>query len=103
MNSDRVRLRDVVLADADLLEAWDTPDANGEFNDFGLPRSPAPRDVMAIGPLRNEHSGQLIVELVADATPIDTVSWHKVANGPNPESAGWNVGISPSISVTADC
>jgi RimJ/RimL family protein N-acetyltransferase len=91
---DRVRLRDVTLADADLLDSWNTLEAQGEFNDFGMPRSPAPREAMAAGPLRNEHNGQLVVELVTDGTPIGTVSWHRVMNGPNPESAAWNVGIS---------
>ncbi|HEY8771722.1 MAG TPA: GNAT family protein [Candidatus Limnocylindria bacterium] len=94
MNPDRVRLRDVVLADADLLEAWDTPVGQGEFNDFGMPRRPAPRETMAQGPLRNEENGQLIVELVADGTPIGTIGWHRGMYGPNPESAAWNIGIS---------
>jgi RimJ/RimL family protein N-acetyltransferase len=93
MTADRVRLRDITLADADLLEAWDTPAVQGEFNDFGMPPSPAPREAMALGPLRNDHNGQLMVELVADSTPIGTVGWHRVLNGPNPESAAWNVGI----------
>ena len=94
MTADRVRLRDVTLADADLLEAWDTLEARGVFNDFGMPTSPAPREAMAAGPLRNDHNGMLIVELVADGTPIGSVGWHKVLNGPNPESAAWNIGIS---------
>jgi len=93
MTPPRIRLRDVVLADADLLEAWDTPAIQGEFNDFGMPPSPAPREAMTKGPLRNDHNGQLMVELVADGTPIGTVGWHKVVNGPNPESAAWNIGI----------
>lgn len=94
MTAHRVRLRDVTLADADLLDAWNTPLAQGEFNDFGMPRGPAPREALAEGPLRNEHNGQLIVELASDGTPIGTVSWHRVMNGPNPESAAWNMGIS---------
>jgi RimJ/RimL family protein N-acetyltransferase len=89
-----VRLRDVTPADADLLDAWNTPLAQGEFNDFGTPRGSAPREALAEGPLRNEHNGQLIVELAADGTPIGTVSWHRVMNGPNLESAAWNMGIS---------
>lgn len=93
MPADRVRLRDVTPADAQLLEAWNTPEGQGEFNDFGLPPRAAPRDALAEGPLRDDHNGQLIVELVADGTPIGTVSWHRVMNGPNPESAGWNMGI----------
>ncbi len=91
--TDRVRLRDITLADADLLEAWDAPAIRGEFNDFGLPPSPAPREAMAKGPLRNDHNGQLIVELVADETPIGTVGWHQVVNGPVPSSIAWNIGI----------
>ena len=92
MDPPRIRLRDVTLGDADLLDAWNTPLAQGEFNDFGMPRSPAPREVLAAGPLRNEHNGQLIVEVAG--APIGTVSWHRVMNGPNPESAAWNMGIS---------
>lgn len=94
MNPDRVRLRDVVLADADLLDSWDSPAISGEFNDFGVPRGRAPREALAKGPMRNDHNGQLIVELVEGGTPIGTVSWHQVMYGPNPESACWNVGIS---------
>jgi RimJ/RimL family protein N-acetyltransferase len=94
MNSDRVRLRDVILADADLLDSWKHPNTEGAFNDFGLPSRPTPRDVLTGGPLRNEHNGQLIVEVIEGRRPIGTVSWHRVMYGPNPESAAWNIGIS---------
>lgn len=94
MNPDRVRLRDVVLADADLIDSWESPAIRGEFNDFGQPLGPMPRDVLAKGPLRNDHNGMLVVELVADGTLIGTVGWHQVMYGPNPESAAWNIGIS---------
>jgi len=95
MGDARVRLRDVTLEDADLLDAWDaSPEARGEFNNFDEPRSLVPREILAVGPLRNDHNGVLIVELVADATPIGTVGWHRVMNGPNPGSAAWNIGIS---------
>jgi len=90
----RVRLRDLTLADADLLEAWDTPEIKGEFNDFGKPPAPAPREALAAGPLRNDYNGMLLVELVADGTPIGTVGWHRMVNGPIPESIAWNIGIS---------
>jgi RimJ/RimL family protein N-acetyltransferase len=53
-----------------------------------------PRDVLANGPLRNDHNGMLVVELVADGRSIGTVGWHRVMYGPNPESAAWNIGIS---------
>jgi RimJ/RimL family protein N-acetyltransferase len=90
----RVRLRDVTLADADMLDAWSAdPALGGEFNDFGLEPRPIDRDALKRGPLRNERNGQLIVERVADGEPIGTVGWHKVGYGPNPESDAWNIGI----------
>ena len=94
MNPDRVRLRDVVLADADLIDSWESPAIRGEFNDFGEPPGPMPREVLAVGPLRNDHNGMLVVELIADRSAIGTVGWHRVMNGPNAESAAWNIGIS---------
>ncbi len=90
----RVRLRDITLDDADLLDAWDADPATiGEFNDFGGEREPVDREALARGPLRNDHNGHLMVELVADGQPIGTVGWHRVGYGPNPESGAWNVGI----------
>ncbi len=89
-----VRLRDVTLADADLLDAWNADDASrSKFNDFGERPSPMPREVLARGPLRNDHNGMLVVERVADAEPIGTVGWHGVRYGPNLESDAWNIGI----------
>ena len=90
----RVRLRDVTLEDADVLDAWAAdPALQGGFNDFGMPREPTPREVLAKGPLRNERNGALIVERVADGVPIGSVGWHRVSYGPNPPSAAWNFGI----------
>jgi RimJ/RimL family protein N-acetyltransferase len=92
-----LRLRDAILADADLLDAWSrSPEAKGEFNDFGLPpEDQAPiREALSIGPLRNERNGQLIIERVADGQPIGTVGWHEVHYGPPPKSRAWNIGIS---------
>jgi RimJ/RimL family protein N-acetyltransferase len=88
-----VRLRDGVPDDADLLDSWLTPEAKGPFNDFGMPRSPTDRDVLARGPLRNERNGELIVERIADGRPIGSVSWHLARYGPNEESSARNVGI----------
>ena len=89
-----VRLRDVTLDDADLVDAWNAdPASSGEFNDFGGTPKPIDREALARGPLRNERNGQLIIERVADGTPIGHVSWHAVGYGPNPESSAWNVGI----------
>lgn len=89
----RVRLRDVTLADADLLDAWATDEEGSEFNDFGQEPQPLPRDVLARGPLRNERNGMLVVERASDLQPIGTVGWHKVNYGPSPQSDAWNFGI----------
>jgi len=90
----RVRLRDVTLADADLLDAWArAAHDEGGFNDFGGEPNIVPRDVLAKGPLRNERNGMLVVERVEDGAPIGTVGWHVVQYGPSPGSDAWNVGI----------
>lgn len=88
-----VRLRDVTLADADLLDSWASSENKGSFNDFGMPHSPTDRDALARGPLRNDRNGQLIVERLADGRPLGTVSFHAVRYGPNEESGAWNMGI----------
>jgi len=91
----RVRLRDVTLDDADLLDAWSAdPRVHGEFNDFGTDRSLTDREALAKGPYRNERNGQLIVERLDTGEPVGSVGWHKERYGPNVESEAWNVGIS---------
>jgi len=92
-----IRLRDATMAEADLLDAWArSPEAKGEFNDFGLPPDEiaAIRQSLAEGPLRNERNGQLIIERLADGQPIGSVGWHEVHYGPPPKSRAWNIGIS---------
>ena len=90
-----VRLRDLAIEDADLLDAWSAdPLVRGEFNDFGLEPAPVDREALAKGPLRNERNGELIVERIADGQPIGSVSWHRVGYGPNAGSAAWNIGTS---------
>jgi RimJ/RimL family protein N-acetyltransferase len=86
----RIRLRDTTIDDADRLEAWETPEALGEFNDFGIPRS-SKREALAKGPLRNERNGTLIVEVTETGEPIGTVGWREVGYGP--QSRAWNIGI----------
>jgi len=94
MDSGGVRLRDVRLADAELLDTWNADEASrSEFNDFGEPPSRAPRDVLKAGPLRNEHNGVFMVERSDDGLAIGTIGWHRVRYGPNPESDAWNIGI----------
>ncbi len=89
-----VRLRDVTLDDADLIDAWNAdPASSGEFNDFGGTPTPIDREALAHGPLRNERNGELIIERLADGKPIGHVGWHAVGYGPNAESTAWNVGI----------
>jgi len=91
----KVCLRDLTIDDADLLDAWSAdPDVRGEFNDFGFEPSRVDREALAKGPFRNERNGELIVERISDGEPIGSVSWHRVAYGPNPGSGAWNIGIS---------
>ena len=91
-----IRLRDVTLADVDMLLDWArSPEIRGELNDFGIdPDEDALRETLGVGPLRNERNGQLIVERVVDGHPIGTVAWHEVHYGPPPGSRAWNIGIS---------
>lgn len=92
---DRVRLRDVTLEDADMLDAWNAdPVAIGEFNDFGLERDLVDREALERGPLRNDHNGHLIIEVIAEGRPIGSVGWHQVRYGPSTTSGAWNIGIS---------
>jgi RimJ/RimL family protein N-acetyltransferase len=86
-----VRLRDVTLSDADLMDEWNAA-RDGGFNDFG-PRDPVNREVLANGPLRNERNGTLIVEVIATGQAVGTVGWHSVYYGPGPLSMAWNIGI----------
>jgi RimJ/RimL family protein N-acetyltransferase len=89
----RVRLRDVTLADADLIDAWNRDPERSAYNDFGEPFSPLARAVLKRGPLRDARNGMLMIERVEDGTPIGTIGWHRVQYGPNFESAAWNIGI----------
>jgi RimJ/RimL family protein N-acetyltransferase len=89
----RVRLRDITLADADLLDRWSRDVEPGSFNDFG-PRPPTDREALARGPLRNDRNGMLIIERVADGMPIGTIGWRRVmVYGPSPTSDAWQIGI----------
>ena len=91
MTGPRVRLRDVTLGDADQLDAWSA--APSAFNDFGGGRDPVDREALAAGPLRNDHNGLLIVELIEGSRALGTVSWHRVGYGPAGGSDAWNMGI----------
>ena len=89
----RVRLRDITLADADLLDQWSRDLEPGSFNDFG-PRPPTDREALARGPLRNDRNGMVIIERCADSTPIGTIGWRRVlVYGPSPSSDAWQIGI----------
>jgi RimJ/RimL family protein N-acetyltransferase len=88
-----VRLRQATADDADLLERWQSVEYKGEFNDFGMQGRPLGAAIQETG-LISAQGGTLIVELLTNGNPIGTVSWRVVRYGPNPESAGWNIGIS---------
>jgi RimJ/RimL family protein N-acetyltransferase len=89
-----VRLRDVTLADADLFnEIRRREMSDGGFNDFGLESTPVDRELLAQGPLRDDHNGVLLIERLEDRQVIGTIGWHRVHYGPNPESDAWMFGI----------
>jgi RimJ/RimL family protein N-acetyltransferase len=89
----RIRLRDVRLADADLIDRWNAELEADSFNNFG-PRQPINREPLVAGrPLRNEHNGSLVIERIADRLPIGTIGYRAVMYGPPPDSAAWQLGI----------
>jgi RimJ/RimL family protein N-acetyltransferase len=95
MPAPRLRLRPATLADADVLDAWaDSPEARGEFNDFGEQRTRSHAEMLAAGPLIDASHGELLVERVEDGALIGSVGWHAVWNGPTFGSRCWNIGIS---------
>jgi RimJ/RimL family protein N-acetyltransferase len=87
-----VRMRDIELADADVVDWLNDQKEVGGFNDFGLPTTPTPRDALARGPLRNEYNGNLLVETLS-GEPIGTVQWRAVFYGPPGDSRAWQIGI----------
>jgi RimJ/RimL family protein N-acetyltransferase len=76
------------------MDAWEaSPDALGEFNDFGQP-SHSYREAVEGGTVVDANHGVLLVERLSDSTPVGTVSWRPALHGPPPESRGWALGIS---------
>jgi RimJ/RimL family protein N-acetyltransferase len=88
----RVRLRDVRIEDADLVDQWNAALEPGSFNDFG-PRSPTDREALSRGPLRNDHNGLLIIERIDDGMPLGTIAYRRTPYGPPPDSDAWQLGI----------
>jgi RimJ/RimL family protein N-acetyltransferase len=90
----RVRLRDVTLEDADMLDEWArAAHGDGGFNDLLDHPRLTDRIALTVGPLRHEVNRRLLVERTDDRATIGTVGWHQVRYGPNVESAAWNIGI----------
>ncbi|MGH3386643.1 MAG: GNAT family N-acetyltransferase [Nocardioidaceae bacterium] len=90
-----VRLREATLADAALVDAWDKPAAQSQFNDFGLPPPDPLAEQLAHGRrMVGSTKGKLLVERCADGVLLGDVGWHQVSYGPNPESKAVNIGIS---------
>jgi RimJ/RimL family protein N-acetyltransferase len=87
-----VRLRDIELADAELVDWLNDQKERGGFNDFGLPSIPTPRDVLECGPLRNEYGGSILIERLT-AEPVGVLQWRPVHYGPPDTSRAWNIGI----------
>ena len=76
-----MRLRDVELADAEMLDWLNDQKDVGGFNDFGLPNMPTPRDALMSGPLRNDYNGSLLIETI-DGEVVGSVQWRAVHYGP---------------------
>jgi aminoglycoside 6'-N-acetyltransferase len=82
------------IDDVPLLDAWEaSPEAQGEFNDFGQPPR-SHRETAERGAFIDEHHGTLLVEPAGGGEPVGTVSWRPSMYGPPPESRAWQLGIS---------
>jgi RimJ/RimL family protein N-acetyltransferase len=94
-SGERVRLREITPADAEMLDAWRAdPTSMGEFNDFGVEMSSL---ASALGGGRRfveEEMGRVVVERLEDGAVIGDMSWHPVRYGPNEGSKAFNMGIS---------
>ena len=91
---ERVRLRDVTVADADRFDELNRRERHGGgFNDFGREASPVDRAVLARGPLRDDDHGVFLVQRVDDGELVGTIGWRRVQYGPNAESAALMIGI----------
>jgi RimJ/RimL family protein N-acetyltransferase len=88
-----VLLRPVEAADLLLVERWTSSRQLGEgLNDLFLP--PALLRMAAdSGRLINEAGGLLMVERIADSTPIGIVTWQAKGFGADPRSRYWSIGI----------
>jgi RimJ/RimL family protein N-acetyltransferase len=92
IEGERVRVRDIELADADLVDWLNDQKELGGFNDFGLAHVPIPRDALMRGPLRNEYGGSLLIEQ-RNGEPVGVLQWRPVHYGPPESSRAWNIGI----------
>jgi RimJ/RimL family protein N-acetyltransferase len=92
VSGDLVRLRDIQLADAEMVDWLNEQKDVGGFNDFDLPHERTPREAFARGPLRNEYNGSLLIETLA-GEPVGTVQWRAVHYGPPDSSRAWQIGI----------
>lgn len=90
----RVRLRVPSVSDVPLLDEWErSPNARGEFNDLSQVASSFER-AAAEERFVTEHHGLLLVERLADGTPLGTASWRPTMYGPDEKSRAWQLGIS---------
>jgi len=80
-----VHLRDITIADGDLLAELSTPEVEGLWNTFD-----DPPEAMLSG--AHYGGGSLMVESL-DETPIGIVTWIQIPYGPNRRSLAWNIGI----------
>lgn len=85
-----IELRVPTADDVDWLNAADSVEGRGEFNDFGLPPGDHARE--AEEGFITENHGTLIVQ-TADGTRVGSVSWRSSMYGPDERSRAWQLGI----------
>jgi RimJ/RimL family protein N-acetyltransferase len=88
-----IELRLPTVADVEWLDAAGaTPEARGEFNDFGLPRA-SHRERAEKG-FVTDSQGTLIIQLKGSGVRLGTVDWRPATYGPDERSRAWQLGIS---------
>lgn len=94
LRGERVALRPVERVDLPLLESWvNDPNANGEYNDFGLEGRQGMEQDFAKSGFLDDRQGMLLIVLLTGEV-IGSVSYRQVAYGPNSGSQAYAIGIS---------
>ena len=85
-----IELREPTADDVEWLNAADSLEGRGEFNDFGLPPGDHARE--AEEGFITSSRGTLIIQ-AGDGTRLGSVSWRPSMYGPDERSRAWQLGI----------